>query len=87
MSSNLKKTFTDKYNYLDGIIGLPKNILYISKAPTCILIFKKNRKINEKIIFIEAAKLYKQAPKRNVITDEHISQITDIYLARKEIKK
>jgi len=87
VETNLKKTLIEKYNYLDGIIGLPKNIFYISKAPTCILIFKKNRKTNEKIIFIEAAKLYKKAPKRNLITDEHISQITDIYLERKEIKK
>jgi len=87
VETNLKKALIEKYNYLDGIIGLPKNIFYISKAPTCILIFKKNRKTNEKIIFIEAAKLYKKAPKRNLITDEHISQITDIYLERKEIKK
>jgi len=87
VETNLKKALIEKYNYLDGIIGLPKNIFYISKAPTCILIFKKNRKTNEKVIFIEAAKLYKKAPKRNLITDEHISQITDIYLERKEIKK
>jgi type I restriction enzyme M protein len=87
VETNLKKALIEKYNYIDGIIGLPKNIFYISKAPTCILIFKKNRKTNEKIIFIEAAKLYKKAPKRNLITDEHISQITDIYLERKEIKK
>ena len=87
VETNLKKAFIEKYNYLDGIIGLPKNIFYISKAPTCILIFKKNRKANEKIILIEAEKLYKKAPKRNIITDEHISRITDIYLGRKEIRK
>jgi len=87
VETNLRKTFIEKYNYLDGIIGLPKNIFYISKAPTCILIFKKNRKANEKIILIEAEKLYKKAPKRNIITDEHVSRITDIYLGRKEIRK
>jgi|MDTC01.3.fsa_nt_gb type I restriction enzyme M protein len=87
VETNLKKAFIEKYNYLDGIIGLPKNIFYISKAPTCILIFKKNRKANEKIILIEAEKLYKKAPKRNIITDEYISRITDIYLGRKEIRK
>ena len=85
--TTLKKIFIDKYNYLDGIIGLPKNIFYISKAPTCILIFKKNRKINDKVILIEGENFYKKAPKRNLITDEHVDQITKIYLNRKEVNK
>ncbi|MBE6494609.1 MAG: type I restriction-modification system subunit M, partial [Methanosphaera stadtmanae] len=39
----IRKYLIEEKNYLDAVIGLPKNIFYGTSIPTCILVFKKCR--------------------------------------------
>lgn len=74
-------------NWLDAIIGLPSNIFYGTSIPSCIMVFKKNRNIDDKILFIEASREYEKGKNQNKLTDENISKIVGTYANRKEIEK
>jgi type I restriction enzyme M protein len=76
-------------NYLDAVIGLPENIFYGTSIPTCILVFKKCRKPDDNILFIDASgeDHYKKVKNQNKLRDEDIEMIIDTYRNRKEIDK
>lgn len=74
-------------NWLDAIIGLPSNIFYGTSIPSCIMVFKKNRTANEKILFIEASREFEKGKNQNKLTEENINKIIDTYANRKEIEK
>ena len=74
-------------NYLDAVIGLPSNIFYGTSIPTCILIFKKCREVNDNVLFIDASKLFEKNKNQNMLTDDHVNQIIEAYTERKEVEK
>ena len=74
-------------NYVDAIIGLPANIFYGTSIPTCILVFKKCRKEDENILFIDASKEFEKVKTQNKLRPQHIQKIVDTYRDRKEIEK
>jgi type I restriction enzyme M protein len=51
----IRKYLIKERNYLDAVIGLPANIFYGTTIPTCILVFKKCRKVDDNVIFIDAS--------------------------------
>ena len=53
--STIRQHLIEELNYLDTIIGLPANFFYGTSIPTCILVFKKCRKIDKDIVFIDAS--------------------------------
>lgn len=66
-------------NYLDAVIGLPGNIFYGTSIPTCILVFKKCRKVDDNILFIDASKHFAKVGNQNVLRDEDIDKIISTY--------
>ncbi len=84
---HIRKYIIEKQNYLDAVIGLPSNLFYGTSIPATILVFKKCRKDDENILFIDASKEFKKEGNQNKLTDENIKKIFDIYKDRKEIKK
>lgn len=74
-------------NYLDAVIGLPSNIFYGTSIPTCILVFKKNRKNKENVMFIDASNNFEKVKNQNVLRDSDIDKIIETYKERKEIEK
>ena len=74
-------------NYLDAIIGLPANIFYGTSIPTCILVFKKCRKEDDNILFIDASKEFEKVKTQNKLREQHIQKIVETYRDRKEIEK
>ena len=82
----IRKTIIDK-NYLDAVIGLPANIFYGTSIPTCILVFKKCRKEDDNILFIDASKEFEKVKTQNKLRPQHIKKIVDTYRERKEIEK
>jgi type I restriction enzyme M protein len=81
-----KHLICDK-NYLDAVIGLPPNIFFGTSIPTCILIFRKDRKHDECIIFIDASREFEKKKNKNLLTDENIKKITETYHTKKAIDK
>jgi len=74
-------------NYLDAVIGLPANLFYGTSIPTCILVFKKCREINDDILFIDASKDFEKIKNQNKLRDEDIEKIFNTYKNRLEVDK
>jgi type I restriction enzyme M protein len=51
------------------------------------MVFKKCRKQDESIIFIDASKDFDKGKNQNVLNQEHINKIFDTYKKRKEIER
>lgn len=84
---HIRRYLIEKKNYLDAVIGLPANLFFGTSIPTCVLIFKKNRKADDGILFIDASKEFDKQKNKNNLTNENIAKITDVYLNRKTVEK
>lgn len=84
---HIRKYIIEKQNYLDAVIGLPANLFYGTSIPAIILVFRKCRKDDEDILFIDASKEFEKGKNQNSLTDENIKKIFDTYRKRKEVKK
>ena len=85
--ATIRSYIVEKMNWLDAVIGLPENIFYGTSIPSCIMVFKKNRTKNDKILFIEASREFVKGKNQNKLSEENISKIIDSYKDRKEINK
>lgn len=74
-------------NYLDAVIGLPANLFYGTSIPAAILVFAKNRKADDGVLFIDASKNFAKNKNQNQLREEDISRIIDSYSDRAEIEK
>ncbi|MEG1354120.1 MAG: type I restriction-modification system subunit M, partial [Malacoplasma sp.] len=83
--AKIRQILIDK-NYLDTVIGLPANLFFGTSIPTCVLVFKKNRK-NKDILFIDASNDFEKNKNQNILTDSNIDKIIDTFKERKECEK
>lgn len=83
----IRKYIIEKQNYLDAVIGLPANLFYGTSIPATIMVFKKCRKTDEDILFIDASREFEKSKNQNNLTDENIKKILETYQNRKEIEK
>ena len=84
---HIRKYLIADRNYIDAVIGLPANIFFGTGIPTCILVIKKCREIDEDVLFIDSSNEFEKRGKDNVLLPEHIEKITDTYINRTEIEK
>lgn len=73
-------------NWLDAIIGLPENLFFGTPIPACILIFKKNKTDNN-VVFIDGSNEFDKGKNQNILRDEDIEKILEVYKNRKEVEK
>lgn len=85
--AQIRQYIIEKQNYLDAVIGLPSNLFYGTSIPATVLVFKKCRKDDEDILFIDASKEFEKNKNQNRLTDENIKKIFETYCDRKEIEK
>ncbi|MGH7203343.1 MAG: type I restriction-modification system subunit M [Candidatus Levyibacteriota bacterium] len=83
----IRKYIIEKQNYLDAVIGLPSNLFYGTSIPATVLVFKKYRKEDEDILFIDASKEFAKGKNQNKLTDENIKKIFETYRDRKEVER
>ncbi len=76
-----------KYDFVDTVISIGKNLFYNSPMEACILICrtKKEEKRKGKILFINAVDLVERINGESKLSDVNISTISDIYINYKEI--
>ncbi|CAK2606657.1 type I restriction enzyme M protein [Vibrio crassostreae] len=74
---HIRRYLIEKKNCLDAVIGLPANIFYGADIPTCILLFKKNRKDKENILFIDSSKHFEKVTNQNQLREKDIIRILD----------
>jgi len=84
---HIRKYIIEKQNYLDAVIGLPSNLFYGTSISACVLVFKKCRKEDEDILFIDASKDFEKGKNQNRLTDKNIQKIFEIYSERREVEK
>jgi len=77
----IRKRLIDK-NYIDTIIGLPSNLFTNTGIPVVILILKKNRKLDEPLLVIDASQEFIKVGKQNVLQEKHIAKIVDTFMER-----
>lgn len=83
----IRKYIIEQQNYLDAVISLPSNLFYTTGIPTCLLVFKKQRQHDSEVLFIDASNDYQKERKNNVLSDKHIQQIVDTYVAYKTTER
>jgi type I restriction enzyme M protein len=83
----IRQYLIEKLNVLDAVIGLPANIFYGTSIPTSVLVFKKNRKHNKDVLFIDASKCFEKQGNQNALLPEHLEAILAAYKARQDSDK
>ncbi len=81
----IRKAIIEPFNFLDAVIGLPANLFYGAGIPACILIFRKDRGTNDKVLFVDASgeSHYEKGKNQNILRDEDVQRIVDTYNAYK----
>ncbi len=69
-----------------AVIGLPSNMFYNTSIPTCIIVLKKHREGRD-VLFIDASKLFEKEKKQNVMKEEHINRVLELYNNRQTVDK
>lgn len=71
-------------NIIDAIIGLPPSLFYGTGIPAAILVIKKNRQKDDKILFINADKEFAEGKARNRLRARDIEKISYVYHSKDE---
>lgn len=79
----IRKRLVDK-NYIDTIIGLPSHLFTNTGIPVIVMILKKDRELDDPILFIDASNDFIKVGKQNVLEEKDIARIVDTYEERKE---
>lgn len=82
----IRKTILEK-NYLHAVIGLPANLFYGVGIPVVIMVFKKCRKEDEGILFIDSSQEFLKEGNKNVLTEANINKIVNTYKNQEEVEK
>ena len=78
----IRKYLVEENNYIDAIIGLPKNLFYGTETPTSIIVLKKCRENPENILYIDASREYGHKKTKSILRQEDIDKITKTYRER-----
>lgn len=84
---NFRKWLINK-GYLEAVIGLPSGLFYgTGIGASVIVINKKDAKLRDKVLFINADREYKEGKNQNKLRPEDIEKIAFVYRYKKEIPK
>lgn len=77
----IRKAIINDFNFLDAVIGLPANLFYGAGIPACILVFRKDRNNNDKVLFVDASGdgHYEKGKNQNILRPEDVQKIVDTY--------
>lgn len=68
-------------NYVESVISLAPNLFYGTSIAVNILVLSKHKSENQ-TQFIDATELFKKETNNNVLTDEHIEQILQVFISK-----
>ena len=69
------------------LLGCPPIFFFGTGIPTCILVIKKCREVNDDVLFIDASNEFEKQGNQNKLLDAHITKIINTYTERKVIDK
>jgi type I restriction enzyme M protein len=82
---DIRKAFVEN-DFIEAVILMPENLFYNTTSAGIILIINKNKKNKNKVLLINASKLFEKGRPKNFIPDNQIKAIADIYHEFKEEK-
>ena len=83
---HIRQHLIENKNYLDAVIGLPAGIFFGTGIPTCILVFKKNRKHSGNVLFIDASNHFEKGKAQNHLRDSDVDRIIEAYSKREQLE-
>lgn len=86
---HIREYIIKEMNALDAVIGLPANIFYGTSIPTCIMVLKKCREVNDNIVFIDASgdDHFVKEGNQNILRNEDVERIVNTYRNRATVDK
>ena len=81
---DIRRKLLEKNN-IDAVIGLPANLFTNTGIPVVIIVLKKNRKLHDPVLIIDASKSFIKSGKQNVLQEKDIAKIVDVYVNKTEI--
>ena len=70
-------------NFIETVISMAPNLFFGTSISVNILVLSKN-KTNTETQFIDATNLFKKDTNNNILTDDHIDQITKVFASKKD---
>lgn len=80
--SYIREYLIKEKNYIDAVIGLPKNLFYGTETPTCIIVLKKCRENPENILYIDASRNHGHHKTKNILREKDIMKIVSAFRER-----
>jgi len=82
---DIRKVFVEK-DLIECVILLPENLFYNTSAPGIIIVVNKEKPEarKNKVLLINASKEFAKGRPKNYLKDEHIEQLSSLYLEFKE---
>nr|WP_218059454.1 type I restriction-modification system subunit M [Gilliamella apicola] len=80
----IRKYLVDN-DFVETVISLAPNLFYGTSIAVNILVLAKNKTV-KKTQFIDASKLFKKETNNNVLTDEHIQEIMQVFDSKQDIE-
>ena len=71
-------------NYIDTIIQLPANLFFGVGIATCIIVLRKGRRPDNRVLFIDASKEFEKNGNKNRLTAANQDNIFEVFKDRKE---
>lgn len=83
----IRQYIIEKQNYLDAVIGLPANIFYGTGISATIMVFRKCRKNDDDVLFIDGSKEFVKQGNQNYLTHENVDKLFAVYQKREEVER
>ncbi len=76
----IRKTFVEN-GFIEGVVLLPENLFYNTTAPGIILLLNRNKPTERKgqILLVNASAYFVKEKPKNVLTDEGIAAVAEVY--------
>ena len=70
-----------EHDKLEAVIGLGDNLFYGTNLAACMLVLrhKKSNERKNRVLFIDASKIFKSQRAQNILTDENVDEIFGLY--------
>ena len=74
-------------NYVESVISMPPNLFFGTSISVCVLVLSKH-KMDNTTRFIDASgeDFFRKETNKNVLTDEHIERIIDLFSSQDEVE-
>jgi type I restriction enzyme M protein len=82
---DIRKEFVEK-DLIEAVILMPENLFYNTTSAGIILVINKDKKNKNKVLLINASKLFEKGRPKNFLPDGSIKHIVEIYQKFKEEK-